>query len=163
MPPDVRDKAESADRYWYFLVDALTIAFVPIGMAAGAIRALLLNLLAKLFPSVGPDTATGRLRTKSVPLWIIIFFTGAFSEELWIAFCLVVLRMASHSTTTCVAFTAIVFGAVHFEYRFGAIVTAMYGVLSALLFLWLGSLIPMFLFHFIGNLGSLYSARRAVL
>ena len=60
------------------------------------------------------------------------------------------------------AITVIVFAAVHYGYRLGGVIAiAMKGVVSALLFLWGGSLIPMFLFHFIGHLGSLYWARRA--
>jgi membrane protease YdiL (CAAX protease family) len=185
MPIEVRDKAESADRYWYFLVDAITIAFVvglmlwngipanrvglqltnwkggvAVGVAAGGLRVLLLGALTKLLPAIAPGKASDMLQRGSIRLWGTIFFTGAFSEELWIAFCLVALKTSGRSTATSVVLTALVFGAVHFEYRFGALATAMYGALSALLFLWLGSLIPMFLFHFIGNLGSLYWARR---
>ena len=102
------------------------------------------------------------VRRGSVALWVLIFLAGAFSEELWIAFCLAVLITALHSTFLSVAITVIVFAAVHYGYRLGGVIAiAMKGVVSALLFLWGGSLIPMFLFHFIGNLGSLYWARRA--
>jgi membrane protease YdiL (CAAX protease family) len=87
------------------------------------------------------------------------FFSGAFAEELWIAFCVATFIATGHSNTLSVLTTSVVFGATHFEYRFGALAVVMYGAVSALLFLWLGSLIPMFLFHFIGNLGSLYWAR----
>ena len=185
MPLEVRDRAESADRYWYFVVDGITAAFVlglmlwnqipaaraglqltnwkesaAVGLAAGALRVLLLAMLAKLLPSIPPDEASERLQRLTIPQWTIIFFGGAFSEELWIAFCLTVLAMTGHSTVVSVVLTALVFGAIHFEYRLGALATAIYGVLSALLFLWLGSLISMFLFHFIGNLGSLYWQRR---
>jgi membrane protease YdiL (CAAX protease family) len=185
MPIEVRDKAESADRYWYFVVDVMTVAFivglmlwngipanrvgmqltnwkghVAVGVAAGGLRLLLLAMLVRLLPLIAPGKADDRLQRGSIRMWTTIFFTGAFSEELWIAFCLVALKTSGRSTATSVVLTALVFGAVHFEYRFGVLATAMYGALSALLFLWLGSLIPMFLFHFIGNLGSLYWARR---
>ena len=187
MPTEVREKAESTDRYWYFFVDGITLAFVAglmlwdsvssrqiglrldnwkgnaaIGLAAGGLRVLLLDALVRLFPITVPDKGNDRLRRGSVLLWTITFLMGAFSEELWIAFCLVTLRITGHSTVISVALTAIIFGAVHFEYRFRAIITAIYGALSSLLFISLGSLIPMFLFHFIGNLGSLYWARRRV-
>lgn len=186
MPPEVSDRAESADRSWYFFVDAIIVVFVAslmlwehvsgsqvglrltnptkntaIGAAAGAARVFLLNLLTKVFPPRTADRVTDRFRRGPAQLWVIIFFAGAFSEELWIALCLVVLQMNHHSSIASAALTAAVFGAVHFEYRLGTIVTAMYCVFSAVLFLWLGSLIPMFLFHFIGNLGSLYWARRS--
>jgi membrane protease YdiL (CAAX protease family) len=185
MPLEVRGRAESADRYWYFLVDGITVAFILglmlwnrippaqaglqmtnwkisalVGPAAGTFRVLLLGWLARSLPNLASGKAEDRLKRGPLPLWTAIFVTGAFSEELWIAFCLATLKTTGHSTAVSVGLTAAVFGAVHFEYRFGAVATAMYGALSALLFFWLGSLIPMFLFHFMGNLGSLYWARR---
>lgn len=187
MPRITQEKAERADRYWYFIVDAITIAFVvglmlwngvqpsraglhlenwkegvSLGIVAGTLRLLLIGTLVKAFPRAAPDrTGPHRLWIGSFSLWTTIFLSGAFSEELWIAFCLVALMASGHSMVASVLLTAGVFGAVHFEYRFGAVATAIYGCVSALLFLWLRSLIPMFLFHFIGNMGSLYWARRA--
>lgn len=187
MPIEIRNRAESADCYWYFIVDAITIAFVVslmlwkrvspsqtglqlanwregviVGAAAGVLRLLLMGTLVKLSPwAISGRNGPHHLSTGSIRLWVITFLVGAFSEELWIAFCVVAFLTTGHSEAICVSITAIVFGAVHWEYRFGAFATAMYGAVSALLFLWLGSLIPMFLFHFIGNLGSLYWVRRA--
>lgn len=187
MPRVTQEKAEKADRYWYFIVDAITIAFVvglmlwngvqpsrtglhlgnwkegvSVGIAAGAFRLLLIGTLVKAFPWAAPDRkGPHRLWTGSISLWATTFLSGAFSEELWIAFCLFALTASGHSMVASVLLTAGVFGAVHFEYRLGAVATAMYGCVSALLFLWLHSLIPMFLFHFIGNMGSLYWARKA--
>ena len=86
---------------------------------------------------------------------------GVFAEELWIAFCLVTLKETGHSTVVAVMLTAIVFGAVHFQYRLGGIIAAIpYGIASAYLFLWQGSLFSPVLFHYIGNMGSFYWARR---
>jgi hypothetical protein len=185
MPVEVRVKAESTDRYWYFIVDAITIAFVialmlwngipavrvglrleqwknnvVIGVAAGILSALLQSLLAKSFPNAVSGSAVDHYRRQSVRLWVFVFFSGAFAEEFWIALCLVMLRAAGRSAVMSVVATAVVFGAVHFTYRFGVVATAIKGAASALLFLWCGSLIPMFLFHFIGNLGGLYWLRR---
>jgi membrane protease YdiL (CAAX protease family) len=185
MPVDVRDRAESTDRYWYFLVDALTIAFVitlmsrnsvpaawvglrlerwrsnvVIGIAAGIVTVLIQGLLVRFFPNAGSGEAIDYLRRGGILLWVLIFSVGAFAEELWLALCLVMLRAVGHSAVISIAATAVVFGAVHFTYRFGAVAVAIKGAVSGLVFLWSGSLIPMFLFHFIGNLGSVYFARR---
>jgi membrane protease YdiL (CAAX protease family) len=185
MPVEVRDKAESADRYWYFIVDAITIAFVialmlrngipaarvglrleqwksdlVIGVAAGVVIVLFQSLLGRFFPNAVSGSAADHYRRRSVRLWVFVFLSGAFAEEFWIAFCLVMLGAAGHSAVMSVVATAVVFGVVHFTYRFGAVAVAIKGAASALLFLWCGSLIPMFLFHFIGNLGSLYWLRR---
>ncbi|MGB6510055.1 MAG: CPBP family intramembrane glutamic endopeptidase, partial [Xanthobacteraceae bacterium] len=103
-------------------------------------------------------------RRRPVSLSVGIFLAGAFSEELWIAFCLVVLKSTGHSTLSCVGLTAIVFGIVHYQYHFsGAFAVALKGAASALLFLWSGSLVATFSWHFVGNLGSLYIARRGLL
>lgn len=186
MPPEVRDKAESADRYWYFLTDALIVMSVialmswnrvsaasvglrlegwrggiALGILAGILLVLIQGLLVKSFPKAGAGEATDYLRRGGSSVWVLIFLAGAFAEELWIAFCLVVLRLAGHSMLMSIAATAVVFGAVHLTYRTGAVAVAVKGAVSALLFFWCGSLIPMFLFHFIGNLGSLYWLRRA--
>lgn len=184
MPIAVRDRAESADRYWYFLVDAITVAFVialmsrnsvppasvglrmeqwrsglAIGMAAGIVVVLIQYLLVKFFPNATSGNATDYLRRRSIALWMSVFSLGAFAEEFWIALCLVAMRMNGHSLGMAIAVTASVFGAVHLSYRFGALAVAMKGAASGLIFIWCGSLIPMFLFHFMGNLGSLYWAR----
>ena len=53
--------------------------------------------------------------------------------------------------------TVIVFAAMHYAYGFGGTVAvATKGSVSALLFLHYGSLVVTFLFHFVGNMGSLY-------
>ena len=173
------------DRYWYFLVDAITIAFVmvlmsrsgvpaarvglqaarwksnvAIGIAAGIVIVLIQSLIARFLSNGISGNATDYLRRGRVLFWVFVFFSGAFAEELWIAFCVVATRTAGYSVTTSIVATALVFGAVHFTYRFGALAVAIKGAASALLFLWCGSLIPMFIFHLIGNLGSLYWLRR---
>src|ERR1700691_4442485 len=160
MPVEVRDKAESTDRYWYFIVDAITIAFVIalmswngipaarvglrpeqwksnviIGVAAGIVSVLFQSLLARFFPNAVPGSAADHYRRRSVRLWVFVFFSGAFAEEFWIAFCLVMLRAAGHSAVMSVVATAVVFGAVHLTYRFGVVAVAIKGAASALLFL----------------------------
>ena len=185
MPVEVRDKAESLDRYFYFLIDALTIGFVAIlmvrnhipmahvgvrlqnwksdvlhGIAAGGLLITLQCLLARLLPRKKPLPNTDRYARRSVGFWVCALFVGALAEEFWIAFCIVAMRATGHSVSVSVYVTAVVFGTIHLSYGYlGALSVAAKGATSALLFLWWGALIPMFLFHFSGNLGSLYWIR----
>jgi membrane protease YdiL (CAAX protease family) len=184
MPEDVRKRAATIGRYACFLGDGLILTFVVIlalknslaparlglhlhnwqtnaalGVISGILLILMQHLVGKSTPRNSSHPFVYQARRGSVLLWVFIFIVGAFSEELWIALCLVTLTITRHPTSLSVALTAIVFAAVHYGYRFGAFAVALKGIMSALLFLWSGSLILTFLFHFIGNLGSLYRAR----
>lgn len=187
MPIAMREKAESVDRYFYFVMYALTIGFVlglmfhsrvraarvgfrverwgsdvAIGIGVGASLILMQGLMDRLLPKGGHPKTTDRFQRGSVELWVLVFLVAAFAEEFWIAFCLVSLTATGHSKTISIAVTAVAFGIVHLAYRAsGALSVAARGVISALLFLWLGSLIPMVLFHFMGDLGNLFWLRRA--
>lgn len=189
MPVEVRDRAESADRYVYFLIDALTIGFVAalmkwnnislarvgfrsttwerdviIGILAGGLLVVLQFAIDRRLPNMPQLKTTDRFERGPVMFWVLVAFVGAPAEELWIAFCLVVMIATGHSAIVSVVITAAVFGAVHFPYGLGgATAVAVKGAMSALLFLWWGALIPMALFHFVGSLGSLYLIRRATL
>lgn len=186
MPVQVRDKAESVDRYLYFVLYALTAVFivglmlrngipaahvglrldhwgrdVAIGVAAGVLLVLLQSLIDGFLPKGAQPKTTDRFQRRSAGLWMLVFFAAAFAEEFWIAFCLVSMMATGHSRTISVTVMAVVFGAVHLAYRLsGALSVAVRGVISALLFIWLGSLIPMVLFHLMGDLGNLYWLRR---
>ena len=195
-PKELRDKSDAIDRYASFLQNALLLGFIAflahrnslpaarlglhlhkwkanivLGMTALAAYLVLQSLLSK---SLRYDNQFTRdVRRGSVWLWVCIFFVGAFSEELWIAFCLVTLIATGYSTSVSIAFVTIVFVAMHNQYyihpdrpswlfRLGAVLgIGSKSVASSLLFLWTGSLITTFPFHFIGNLGSLYWARRS--
>ena len=185
MPERVLAKATTFRRYANFLGHALIVGLlavlassnsitparmglhldnwktnVAVGIAAGLLLVAIQALLTRsTFHGPSPSFAYHASRG-SVALWLLIFLSGAFSEELWIAFCIVALLATGHSVIVSIAVTAIVFAAVHYSYGFGgAVAVAFKGTASALLFLWSGSLIPMFLFHLIGNIGSLYWAR----
>lgn len=186
MPVGMRDKAESVDRYFYFVVYAVAAGFVvglmsrsgvraaavglrmnhwgsnvAVGIAAGTLLILIQILLARRFPNLGPLPTTDRFQRRSVGLWVMVFLSASLAEEFWIAFCLVSMTATGHSEFISVTATAAVFGVQHLAYRLPAMLTvAARGIFTALLFLWLGSLIPMVLFHFIGNLGNLYWLRR---
>lgn len=185
MPASVHAKAAACNRYDLLLIDALILGSVAalarknsilpaqiglnlhswggnvaIGVTAGL---LVLGVQAWIVKGagLGPSDAFVRfVRGGSVAFWIAIFIPGAFSEELWIAFCIVAFDISGYSTGAAVVLTAIAFGAAHFSYRpGGAAAVALKGAVSASLFLWCGSLIPMFLFHLMNNLGSLYQVR----
>lgn len=185
MPPDVQGRAETVDRYIWPLTNLLTLAPIVILMNHQSVPAAKVGLrfdLWELNVALGVSTGLllvviqGALRTLINPnkedldhaehargpasLWCLIFLFGAFSEELWLAFCLVAFKQTYHSVAFSILLTAIAIGLAHFTYRSGAIATALLGAFSGTLFLWRGSLIPPYLFHFIGNLGALYWARR---
>lgn len=182
MPAEVRDRAEAVTRYLNFLVDALVLVFIVIllrrtglgaghmglqfanwehdaifGLTAGIFLVATQSLTLRRVPIDPRHAFTYQVRRGSPVLWVFIFVTGAFSEELWIAVCLVFLRTTAHSAAISVAVTIAVFAAMHYSYRFwGTVAVAAKGTISALLFLHSGSVIVTFFCHFVGNLGSLY-------
>lgn len=182
MPPEVRERSETVSRYLNFLVDALIVGLVfvllrrtslgttslgfhlsnwmrnaAIGIFAGVLLVLTQRLLLNSIPINPEHPFTSRVRKGSISLWVLLLMAGAFSEELWIAFCLVTLKSAGHSSGLSVLLTCMVFAAEHYSYRFwGVLAVALKGIISALLFLHYGSLFVTFFFHFVGNLGSLY-------
>jgi hypothetical protein len=94
--------------------------------------------------------------------WILSQMFSVLAEEMWLALCTVSLIQAGHWTVIAVLLSAAVFGALHYRYRTNAIVTGMYGAVSVSLFLWRGSVLPFWLFHYARNMGSFYWARRAM-
>jgi len=186
MPEHVSDRAATVSRYGNFVGDGLilsSIAFLGLrnsiaasrlglhfdkwktntvlGITAGAMLFAIQALVSRSIPRDSSSPFSYHVRRGPVLLWVFIFIVGAFSEELWIAFCLITLITTRHSTPISIAITVIVFAAVHYGYRlFGVLAVALKGTISALLFLSSGSVLPMFFFHFVGNLGSLYWARK---
>jgi hypothetical protein len=182
MPVEMRERWESVNRYLSFLVDAFTLGLILVlshkislgaarmglhlskwtynalvGVTAGTLDIVVQWLMVGLVPIDPQHSFTSRVRKGSLLLWVSTFITGAFSEELWVAVCLVLLKTTGHSVAFSVAMTAIVFAAMHYAYGFGGTVAvAAKEAVSALLFLHYGSLVITFLFHFVGNVGSLY-------
>jgi hypothetical protein len=182
MPQDLQDRADEVTRYLSFFVDALIfisiviwghrIALVPahfglqladwkrrvlIGAAAGFLVIAVQGLMLRRVPIDPRHAFTYRVRKGSPVLWVFLFISGAISEELWIAFCLIVLNPTTHSAVISVALTIVVFAAMHYSYGFwGAVAVAVKGTISAILFLHFGSLIVTFFYHFVANLGSFY-------
>jgi hypothetical protein len=182
MPQDLQDSADAVTRYLNFVVDALIVISVVIlghrislgaagfglqftnwkqhilvGVTARILIIALQGLMLKRVPIDPRHAFTYRVRKGSPALWVFILMSAAFSEELWIAFCLIVLRLATHSAVVSIALTVVVFASMHYSYRFwGAVAVAVKATVSGILFLHHGSLIVTFLYHFIANLGSLY-------
>jgi membrane protease YdiL (CAAX protease family) len=185
MPPNMRERSEAVSRYLNFFVDALIVGLIAIllreislgattvgvhlkdwrrdsaiGTSAGVLLVASQWGMVKLVPPDPQHPFTSRVRKGGFLLWLFMFATGAFSEELWIAVCVVVLKAAGYSPALLVVMTSIVFAAVHYSYRFwGAVAVALKASVSALLFLHYGSLFVTFFFHFVGNLGSFYWSR----
>ena len=134
---------------WNLLI-GIGVSFLPLGLQA---------FYRRLYPL--PDMKDKSLAGESTANWILSQLLSVLAEELWMAFCLVSLIRTGHSAIVAVIVTAFVFGALHFQYRSGAVGTALYGAVSSFLFLWRGSLLPSYLFHYIGNMGSFYWARYA--
>jgi membrane protease YdiL (CAAX protease family) len=182
MPETVRDRADRVTRYLNFLVDALTLCSIAvlsrrmslspariglqlanwqsdllIGVAAGALLVVVEFLVLRRVPLDPKFDFTRRVRKGSSSLWVVILISSAFSEELWVALCLVSLTGRVRSGVLAVALTAFVFATGHSSYGFwGAVSAGAKGTASALLFVHFGSLVATFPYHFIGNLGSLY-------
>jgi membrane protease YdiL (CAAX protease family) len=184
MPPEVAQRAERVGRGVLWLRHALAVVIVlsfamyqslqvsQIGLRLddwqrnsliGAVAALLpLTLQAfyrRLYPL--PDVRDKPLAAEPIANWILSQLASVLAEELWIAFCVTSLVRTGHSVAAAVIFTSTVFGGLHYKYRSAAIVTGVYGAISACLFLWRGSLLPSYLFHYLGNMGSFYWARRS--
>lgn len=185
MPHDVRAKAETVDRYTWPLTNLLTVLpiiilmnhqrlaaavvglrldlwqlNIALGVSTGLFLVVIQGLLGMLMIPEKEDLDHAEHARGPASLWCLMFLFGTFSEELWLAFCLVALRHTNHSITFSILFTAIAIGLAHFPYRFGAFGTASLGAVSGILFIWRGSLLPSFLLHFVGNVGALYWSRR---
>lgn len=184
MPTNLARKAEKLNLYvlWFRhgLVLAIVLGFAAfqslplsqiglrldgwqpnalIGVGAGALQVGLQTLFRRLHP---PSNANDkRLAAEPRTNWILSQLFSVLAEELWLAFCVVSLIRAGHSALVAVLLPATVFGALHFQYRAGAIGTGVYGAISASLFLWRGSLLPSYLFHYVMNIGSFYWACHA--
>jgi membrane protease YdiL (CAAX protease family) len=130
---------------------------VLVGASAGILLIAAQGLMLWQVPIDPQHAFTYRVRKGSPLLWVFILISGAFSEEMWIALCLIVLTPTTHSVTISVATTIVVFAAAHYSYRlWGAVAVAVKGAVSAILFLHFGSIIVTFFDHFVANLGSLY-------
>jgi hypothetical protein len=98
--------------------------------------------------------------------WPVVHWIGGnlfsvLAQEAWIAFCIVALRQTGHSVLVSLVLVGTAFGAAHSYRFFRALPPALEGVTSASLFLWRGSLLPSYVFHFVWNMVSFHLARRA--
>ncbi len=186
MPPELLERAQHIDRYVVTIRNAIALSLLAalilhqsitarqvglhlnnwlsnslIGVFAGLMVLTLQGMVRKFLPVLNKNPNNPELQSGPAWFWIVSTLSSALAEELWIAVCIVVLIQTSHSILASVLVTASVFGLLHFAYRFGGILAiGSYGAISGSLFVLRGSLLPLFLFHFIGNIGALYWARR---
>ena len=134
---------------------------VVAGLIAGLIWSALYPLLFHLFATAKSAAKASYLQRGSMLPWILIFLIGAFAEEFWRAFCLGLLQRHGYSVASSVILTSTAFVLGHPRLKLGGIIrVGSFGVVAALLFLWLNSLVVTFSFHLLGNLGALYWIRR---
>ncbi|MGC2357697.1 MAG: CPBP family intramembrane glutamic endopeptidase [Candidatus Acidiferrum sp.] len=185
MTPDVLRRAEKVDLFVWPLRDATVVCLVVLlmrelgiaaaqvgihgaswrvavtwGVAAGLLHITLQGIIWVLNPSLRSFKVYSEASKGPLVVWSVIFLAAAFSQEMWLVFCFVALRGAGFPTATSILLTSIAFGAAHFTYRTGALAVAISGMVSCLLFLVTGSLLASVLFHYLGNLGSLYWIRQ---
>jgi membrane protease YdiL (CAAX protease family) len=132
---------------------------LALGITAGLLLVAMQGLVWKLVPSVMADGGEFENAKGSAILWCANHIVAAFSEELWLVFCVVSLLRAGFPLFVAILVPSIAFGSAHFTYRLGALTVAIKGSFSIFLFLATGSLFAPFMFHLLGNLGSLYWSR----
>jgi membrane protease YdiL (CAAX protease family) len=186
MPPEDVIRAEKANRFLQPLRDITMVAILSglmihqgikaaqvglslehwplnlgIGAAAGLLVIGLQLLLRAWMASVGHTAENRSLLQGSIISWALSLFIGALAEEYWIVLCIVAMTQSGHSVPASVVVTALVFGSSHFLLGIEVVpILAMSAVPSCLLFLWRGSILPLLLYHWVGNLGVLYWERR---
>jgi len=183
MPADLARKAEKLNLYVLWFRHGLGLAIVLglaayqgfshsqigltlrgwqpnalIGIGASALQLGFQRLFWRPYPLFNDNHK--HLAAEPRANWILSQLFSVFAEELWLAFCVVSLIRAGHSSLLAILLPATVFGALHYPYRAGAIGTGVNGAISASLFLWRGSLLPSYLFHYMGNIACLYWACR---
>jgi membrane protease YdiL (CAAX protease family) len=131
-----------------------------IGIGASLLQASLQWFVWERTPPEKGLLGDRRLLEESAVEWSVSNIISVLAQEIWIAFCFVTLRQIGRSTVISLVLIGVVFGVAHYQYKLGAIVTALYGVVFASLFLWRGSLLPSFVVHYVGNISSLFWARR---
>jgi len=186
MPPDVAEKSERFRRYAFFpgdlvaivlvlfltLRNSVTISQLGLSLASWERKALIGCGLGMVW--IGLDWSVTRIAFPTsrprpslfqkgpVSLWIVIFLSGSFAEELWRALCIIALKETAHSKFFIVTVTALVFSIAHIWG--GGLVRTLgkfpFGVAAAVAFIWTGSLLTTCVFHFMANVSGLYWTRR---
>ena len=133
---------------------------LAVGMVAGLAQLGLQSLLRRWTASVGqPKQGRAPLQrptTASIPSLVL----SAFIEEFWIALSIAAMTKSAHSNLAATLVTAIVFGFSHLPLGIDVVpAMTLSAIPSCLLYFWRRSLIPLFLYHLIGNLGAIYSGR----
>jgi membrane protease YdiL (CAAX protease family) len=136
---------------------------LAIGTTAGSLMIGLQMFLRRLMATVKYTSSDQHLSKSSVPLGIALLFIGAMAEETWIVFCILAMTQLGGSVFFTVVLTSLIFGFGHVMLGVEVVpALALSAVPSCLLFLWRGSILPLVLYHWIGNIGVLYWQRRNV-
>ena len=136
---------------------------VAIGATAGSLMIGVQALIRRLMAAAKYTDPDEQLFKGSVPLWICSLLVGAVAEEVWIVFCILAMTQLGGSVFFAVVVSSLIFGFGHVLLGLEAVpVLALSAVPSCLLFLWRGSILPLVLYHWIGNIGVLYWQRRKV-
>jgi membrane protease YdiL (CAAX protease family) len=136
---------------------------LAVGAAAGSLMIGVQVLIRRLLATLKYTDPDLQLLKGSVPLWIGSLFVGAIAEETWIVFCILAMTQLQAPVFFIVLVPSLIFGLGHILLGVEAVpVLAISAVPSCLLFLWRGSILPLVLYHWIGNLGALYWDRRNV-
>jgi predicted RNA-binding Zn-ribbon protein involved in translation (DUF1610 family) len=185
MPPDVAERSEKAGRYTVFLIHALVLALIlslmsthsvppsgvglhvdhwpthllP-GLAAGLFWMGLYGLLLSQSPALKQSLTADFHRQGSALFWVVEILLGTFTQELWRGFCLFALMTSRHSHAWSVILTAVAYGVPDLQLSVGrALGRATFGVATASLFVWQGSLVTTYAFGLLLSLSSLYWVR----
>jgi membrane protease YdiL (CAAX protease family) len=185
MPSDIAEKADRAGRYTLFLIHSIVVILVLLLMRRYSVRTdqigldfrrwkfhlLVGSLVGLIWSGLGElqlrfslvsrkRLAAHYLREGSFSFWLVIFLIGAFAEEFWRAFCLIALGNTGNAVSLSVVLTALAFGLGHASSRVRGVTAAIFGIVQALLFVWLRSVPTTYSAHVVANLGVLWRVRR---
>jgi hypothetical protein len=183
MPPEVKDRAEAAERMVHLgkYVTVLTVVVLLLNGSSISVDAL--GLTANNWKSaIGLGIVVGfivlgirEIMMRSVPLdrirkeaqshgplgvWFALELLGSFSTQFWRAFCIITLISLDISEWVAVLIVAVIGGATYLSTSTGrAAGTAMNGVIAGFLFVKTGSLVALLSMSLIAAAAELYRSR----
>jgi len=138
MPPEVREKAEAADRVVLFVTHIILLSAVVLLMRSSPISvyevglttenwkaAVGMGILFSLFPlglnelalrNVPPEKVLDQSESRGpAAVWYGLITVGSFTNEFWRAFCIVTLMRLGLSPWLAVPIVAVAYGALHIQ------------------------------------------------
>jgi hypothetical protein len=184
MPPEVKERAESAERVVHFgkyvivlmvvvlLVNGSSLSIAALGFTANNWKsAIALGVVISFIPQgiiailLRRIPRRDKLRKDSdshgpLVTWCGLKVLGSFSTEFWRAFCITALMSLDISAWIAVLIVAVVGGATYLSTSTGrAAGTAVFGILAGLVFIKTGSLQAPLTMSLIGAGAELYRSR----